>query len=615
MKKQVRAIVWNRHFFDFRDLTMSSSSSCIVSIIRLLKHFDLINGQKFQQLLMKELECANEAQLWCKILPSLSTVITNQSLSSLKEETMKIAEQQPALKHTHSINKSKRIPSISIYKYIQQKYKDPISNLHSDIIDYLGTFLDKKQSIELGYLNKQLYIETQKQSYLLKRRNDPMFSINDFTADRFHWKQTNPFAYSLPQKIHIGVKPYQRFNHTNYLLQSSKWYKNIYYVLNEFTCQNFGYLANIPIDKLFGKQGHFKHYQYNARLPEIEKFTCMLREKYKYSDQHSLNSVNIFCSNFSNYYTRYCANNVENIRNIKQLVIDQHYTHDGKDQQMRKTILLTLGKISKKIKINNSYICFNNKMESKEIFQPNLKVFEFDSSSRIFFDEVSSDHDDLGLIEAEFELSFILKNSLESFRNFVRDAKRVNLDSKIKCYKLSIYKLSRLSERNWMIIFRTIFNINSEYYDSINNININVGNGKTKTLVLKITRCDPQLRHVFDIFEILHKYRLQILDSTRNNVTTVVFELYFGKQEFELCIQSAKLVWSNGGHIDHSPDEKKIKYQDCDLSKEALGAIYHDTIQWFQKIQKKHGNGKLYECHYLEIELEKQVKSNLDDCQ
>ena len=65
----------------------------------------------------------------------------------------------------------------SIYKNIRSNYKDDFSNLHSDIIDHFGTFLTKKESIQFGYLNRQLYIETQKNSFLLKRQNDPTMSI------------------------------------------------------------------------------------------------------------------------------------------------------------------------------------------------------------------------------------------------------------------------------------------------------------------------------------------------------------------------------------------------------------------------------------------------------
>ena len=49
-------------------------------------------------------------------------------------------------------------------------HKDPLSSLNSDIIDHIGAFLTKKASIEFGYVNKQLYIETRKLSYILAVR-------------------------------------------------------------------------------------------------------------------------------------------------------------------------------------------------------------------------------------------------------------------------------------------------------------------------------------------------------------------------------------------------------------------------------------------------------------
>ena len=173
---------------------MDSSAGCIISITRLLEHFNDENTQKFKQLLMKELGCTNETQLWHRILPLLSHLMTNESHMTLKKETIVIAEQQ-----TSNNN------NISVYKQMHKRYKDKLSNLHSDIIDYLATFLKKRQSIELGYLNKQLYIETQKQSYLVKRHNDHTFLLSDLKIDRLHWKHANLFSYSLPHSVKINV--------------------------------------------------------------------------------------------------------------------------------------------------------------------------------------------------------------------------------------------------------------------------------------------------------------------------------------------------------------------------------------------------------------------------
>ena len=91
-----------------------SSSACIFSITRLLCHFDEQNTQKFKQRLMKELECTNESQFLCKVIRSLSHSMSNESLTTLKQEAIKLSEQQ----------QSKTNDKISIYKEIQQKYND-----------------------------------------------------------------------------------------------------------------------------------------------------------------------------------------------------------------------------------------------------------------------------------------------------------------------------------------------------------------------------------------------------------------------------------------------------------------------------------------------------------
>ena len=70
--------------------------------------------------------------------------------------------------------------SLSINKYIEEKYNDSFSKPGNDIMDYIGTFLTRKESIVLGHSNKQLFIETQKDSYVLKRcKNDDQLQLND----------------------------------------------------------------------------------------------------------------------------------------------------------------------------------------------------------------------------------------------------------------------------------------------------------------------------------------------------------------------------------------------------------------------------------------------------
>ena len=67
----------------------------------------------------------------------------------------------------------------------------------------MGTFLSKKQSIEFGYLNKQLYIETltQKQSYLAIRCNGSCFHLNNARIDRMISTRSDGFDYCFGKHL------------------------------------------------------------------------------------------------------------------------------------------------------------------------------------------------------------------------------------------------------------------------------------------------------------------------------------------------------------------------------------------------------------------------------
>ena len=150
---------------------LRSKFSNIIATSRLLPHFSTENISVIKSCILEQLGCENESQFLCKVLQSLYPKMPLESTTIIKDKATQIADQQPMI-----LSNSKQPPTATsknvansdktVFKHIQQRYTDPLSRLHSDIIDYLGTFLNKKQSIEIGYLNKQLYIETQKYSYL-----------------------------------------------------------------------------------------------------------------------------------------------------------------------------------------------------------------------------------------------------------------------------------------------------------------------------------------------------------------------------------------------------------------------------------------------------------------
>ena len=166
-----------------------STHSNIVATTRLIEHFSNENVIHFRQHLMEQLECNNEQQYLIAILRLMKPNITHELSLSLKSKAMEIGDKQRHTtlstsdeqgtnnSQTHNPNNTRSntnypcTNTITLNKKIQQQYNDNISVLNSDLIDELASYLNKKQSIEFGYLNRQCYIETQKISYLLKRRN------------------------------------------------------------------------------------------------------------------------------------------------------------------------------------------------------------------------------------------------------------------------------------------------------------------------------------------------------------------------------------------------------------------------------------------------------------
>ena len=610
---------------------MTSTAASVFSIIRLLKHFNQTNAQKFKQLLMKELECINEAQLMCQILPTLSNSMTNESLNTLKNETIKLAEQQPS-----PINQE-----ISVYKQIQQQYNDGFSNLSSDIIDYLGTFLDKKQSIELGYLNKQLYIETQKHSYLLKRNNDKSCSIDDYTVDRFFWQQTNPFAYSLPKTLDINVMAQKKFDYPSLLLQSSKWYKNIFNVLNSFSCCNFNYLASIPIEKFFGKKGRYNDCEYSGRLHQIKKFGCILKHNKKCSrtyDRESMkNSVRIFCNTFNNYFTRHCQNKFENIRTIAELIIKEDRSlsspeNDGfgsgfvrgfgafgggsgelkfkTDHGMRKNVLLTLGPISNKITIQDTQIHIDDINQMKSIFHPKLQVFKFTGECSITFPDTSNiDKDEMSALVTDFELSLVVSDAhynrqCDKIEQFMKQTRMIGLQSKMKCIRLSW--LGFLNKNRLSQLLCGIFNINQRNGDTGHAATDIENSCTSQQLLINTGNAGTNLNQFIIALEILCQFRLEILNAFAND---------FNKISFVLCpVQVTQRPMAGGikilsyeSNTQYHVDKKQIESDNCDLSEKQLGVLYQNIVQWLKMICNTYGDEKLHDEYYLHLKLKKNV--------
>ena len=582
-----------------------SNTACMFSITRLLDQFNDANTSKFRQLLIKELNYDNETQLLCKILPLLHKSMTNESLQVLKHETMKLAQQQP----------SKYDKTMSVTKQIQQKYKDRLSNLHSDIIDYFGTFLDKKQSIEIGYLNKQLYIETQKQSYLLKRLNDPPLVVTETAVDKLFAKETNLFAYSLPRHLHLKL-----YDEKQQQLHDSQWYKkNAFSILNSFTCQYTvnQCLAAIPVEQFFCQkrnrnlnhfaQQHVQEQRTNgyaqARSPQIKKFECI-------ASLWNKEAITTFCNNFNNYFVHNCKNDVNNIRNIEQLTVENK-TFIVEGMHMTQSLLLTLGQISKKIKMENCALYFDNINDLKRIFHSNLKALEYDSYT---IAKINNNNNNDGnkfnsnvkmhFDVTDLEISIIVHEAWDYVNPkrslFSTIIKQLRLQGKVQCLKISFMREKEIRNNLRSIVF-DVFNIARDTDTDTHN---NTGMNET---IMIIIHEEETLYTFAEILALFNDHRLRILDSAINNVQKIMFQFCLTKVYGEPIKPGdwGGTMWSYQSDTKYPIDTNKIECKNCDLEKKELGVLYQNVITWFQNIQNKYGNDKLEEHFYLHLTFNK----------
>ena len=140
-----------------------SRLSNIIATTRLLAHFLQQNVDSMKSCIFEQMECENECEFICKALNSLWKTMSVQETAIIKRRAIEISDEQP-LTLAQSIETAKATIKrncnhnnvITVYKHVHNQQNDALSRLHSNIIDYLGTFLTKQESIEFGYLSKQL---------------------------------------------------------------------------------------------------------------------------------------------------------------------------------------------------------------------------------------------------------------------------------------------------------------------------------------------------------------------------------------------------------------------------------------------------------------------------
>lgn len=237
----------------------------IVAITRLLEQFNDENIARFKQYLFEQMGISNDQQLLCKVLPVIQkSLLSSQTIESLKHKAIEIAEKQlmpfkvvkqavvNKLTITDTSNNYNYNNHVTIYKAIENGYNDNdrLSRLPSEIIGHIGSYLNKKDSIGIGTLNRQLYIESQKMSYVWKRCNDS-FGINRNILDRLSHNISNPFISYLPSTLILQQFISLNTSHSRYdSLLASQWFENLFTRLN-YLSMHESYFSYLPLNKLF----------------------------------------------------------------------------------------------------------------------------------------------------------------------------------------------------------------------------------------------------------------------------------------------------------------------------------------------------------------------------
>ena len=361
-------------FFNLNEKTMDRSRlSSMISVTRLLPHFSPENVDVMKSCIFEQLECDNETQFLCKALQSLCKTLSIESLSIIKEKAIQIADSQ----NIQQCNKSKDNNHVTVYKYTQQQYNDPFSRLHSDVIDYFGTFLCKKQSIEFGYLNKQLYIETQKHSYLIKRCNDECLDLENYHFDKMIWQHSDGFDYSFGRHLSLSIhEPFDVSNITSF--------NNFFSRLSSLKCFNLSCLWYVPVDMLFN--GGHNYYQDGVSQITLGEF--IIEHHRNNITQELIELVNIFCNDLKNYQNK--CTNTKSMRNIGkfQLVIPSYSWDDNETLASKykvvKKLLLGCGCIAQGIYLgDNTKITIDDVKELKMIFHNNITWFRLGARANI----------------------------------------------------------------------------------------------------------------------------------------------------------------------------------------------------------------------------------------
>ena len=422
-----------------------SKLSHIICTTRLLPYFSETNVDTIKQCIFDQLMIQTESQFLCIVLNSLYKTLSRDSLSAIRTKAIEIAENQ-LIKDTTSITntitqsnanaRSQQQGNMTVYKYIQKQHGTGLCQLHSDIIDYFGTFLSKKQSIEFGYLNKQLYIETQKQSYLLKRCNDDVFTFDSNKYSKMLIGKNDVFNYTFPRSLRLLLN----YHHST-MFPKTSYFSNFFRRLSILNCSSFSSLYGVPLKYVFIK--HRNSYLSNESGDDIDVFQLLGYLTTHEMLQAVIEQVDIVCKNFDRLILEE-SNSRDKIRGIKQFKFELFLVSDSRKyidcmNLLGKRMILRFGSISKSIHLSKTKLTFERISEVKSVFHPDLRHLYFDYSAPIIinFDVKNIENHVASLERITFNTSmFGSREDNPSCIDTLNELDKVGIRQNIKLYTL-----------------------------------------------------------------------------------------------------------------------------------------------------------------------------------
>ena len=298
--------------------------SRLANIVSLRKSIDAFNTttavNDFEQDLIELLQCkANKNPLKTKrqflskitwILLQQTSLFNNQSVINLKNKAMDVLVSQQANNNNSDTDTN---TTTNNNNTDNNNNSIKLESLPTNTIDHFASFLNKRESIRFGYLNRFLFTQTQKDSFLLARQNEPTLIIDKCFNVSYYYCDKNSLSNSVtkfPTSLELSDGGFKCHYNPSSIADSwrNKHFESLFYRVNQliFRIDRLNFICNgtIPIDLLFNKEKH----KTNISLLSITYAG--------YCTKHDT-----FATNYSKYFEQICQSNNQLIRQIDTLDI------------------------------------------------------------------------------------------------------------------------------------------------------------------------------------------------------------------------------------------------------------------------------------------------------